>query len=852
MKKDLKIMTDRSIWENAQKGEINHHSDSFDLNEKNFNHYLHVYAKVFGLVQPEFNFDINGKSIMEIGPGVFSAMLYCKNINKPCYVVEPLQMPANVIEQYADKPITFLNGTVEELDLPSVDEVWVFNVMQHIWQPDVFVEKLKRAAKKIVFFEPINTPKDQMHIQTYGIDSFKEFFGDDTVKLYQGGSIPNFHTADCAYGIWDYTKEKTLPKNISIVGIGKLGLCFALSLEKNGFNVMGVDIVKEYVDKINSKEYTTTEPDVDNYLFNSKRFRATTDLEAATKHSDILFVVVATPSLPDGGYDHSQVDAVVEKLISYGKQENEKHLVITCTVMPGYCDSIQSKLESFGWSVSYNPEFIAQGTVIQNQENPDMVLIGEANSLVGDLLENIYKKMCRNSPKFNRMSRLSAEITKIALNCFLVTKIAFANMVGDAAVSSGGEFQKILEAIGSDKRIGNKFLGYGYGFGGPCLPRDARAFAKFASDFNCYSDIPIAADVSNKKHLDKQVEMFVKANEKTTPVVFDTITYKKESELLVESQQLEFAKRLAEAGYTVTVFERDNIISELKAKYKDLFLYEKKKSDTRKKVISFSVFGASPIYTIGAIENARLAKKHYPDWECRFYLDQIASKEIKQQLLDLDCVVVEKERHASYDGLFWRFEPSEDPKVDVWISRDADSRLSAREAKAVEEWLSSGKTFHIMRDSHNHDLYQIMAGMFGVRNDLLRKNRTSINFQHNGFCHVRDSDQLVLNNIWHYAEHDHFCHDHWANSSVNDDVKLTTMNGRDPYMIYQGQGTINHVSSRRKNYPNQFSERSINKGFPETERPEFGLYIGQRIHENNTPIWNEEVQWEYELRGIQW
>ncbi|MDP1881197.1 MAG: hypothetical protein Q8K60_09695, partial [Parachlamydiaceae bacterium] len=196
--------------------------------------------------------------------------------------------------------------------------------------------------------------------------------------------------------------------------------------------------------------------------------------------NDIIFIIVSTPSLPDGKYDHSQVDSVIDKLIQLGRQDKIKDLVICCTTMPEYCDSVQRKLDNYNYRVSYNPEFIAQGTIIYNQQYPDMVLIGEADTKAGEILVNIYSNLVRNKPHYARLSRTEAEICKIALNCFLTTKISYANMVGDVLLKSGFNPEDVLNAIGSDSRVGNKYLKWGYGFGGPCFPRDNRAFAIYA------------------------------------------------------------------------------------------------------------------------------------------------------------------------------------------------------------------------------------------------------------------------------------------------------------------------------------------------------------------------------------
>ena len=115
-------------------------------------------------------------------------------------------------------------------------------------------------------------------------------------------------------------------KKISVIGIGRLGLCFSLSLEKSGYDVTGVDINQDYVNKINDKCLKSDEHNVENYLNNCTNFIATTSLKDALHFSDILFTVVATPSLNNGRYDHSQIDSLVENLISFGKQKNTKNL----------------------------------------------------------------------------------------------------------------------------------------------------------------------------------------------------------------------------------------------------------------------------------------------------------------------------------------------------------------------------------------------------------------------------------------------------------------------------------------------------------------------------------------------
>ena len=376
-------------------------------------------------------------------------------------------------------------------------------------------------------------------------------------------------------------------KKISVIGVGKLGLCFSLGLEKVGYSVLGVDVSREYVDKLNQKSISSFEPFVEKYLKESTNFEATTDMSNAVKYSDVIFVVVATPSLENGRYDHTQVDEVVSNLKVFGKQKNTKELIICCTTMPTYCDEISKFLKDYNYNVSYNPEFIAQGSIMKDQSNPDMILIGEASAKSGDIIQEIHQNLAKNEPKYHRMTRTEAEITKLSLNCFLTTKIAYTNMIGDIVKSIGGRPEVVLEAIGSDSRIGNKYLRYGFGYGGPCFPRDNRALALFADDLDMPADISLATDRLNKKHLNFQVKSFTENYDKEEPIffdgagtniggemVFEGITYKRGTTIIEESQQLLFAAQLAKFGYDVIIIDYEETILQVQEIYEDLFHYE--------------------------------------------------------------------------------------------------------------------------------------------------------------------------------------------------------------------------------------------------------------------------------------
>lgn len=354
---------------------------------------------------------------------------------------------------------------------------------------------------------------------------------------------------------------------ISIIGVGRLGICMSLCFASKNNKVIAIDNNKNYIDSLNNNTFRSYEKSVNEMLNKYKdNITFTTDISKAL-NTDIIFIVVPTPTLDNDEYDHSIIDNIIIELISYGKLDKVQNIVISSTTMPEYCEKIYNKLKDYNYNLCYNPEFIAQGNIISDMLNPDIILIGECNenSICGNKIIDVYSKMVNNKPEIHRMSLTEAEIVKISINCFITTKIAFANMIGDSLISKGYNPERGLKAIGSDKRIGERNLKWGYGYGGPCFPRDNRALGKFLLNNNLYSNICKATDESNKLHLDEQVKQFEKTNSDMNKIIeINEITYKKNTEILEESQQLKFALKLIDKGYKVKIVENEAIIDKLK------------------------------------------------------------------------------------------------------------------------------------------------------------------------------------------------------------------------------------------------------------------------------------------------
>lgn len=357
--------------------------------------------------------------------------------------------------------------------------------------------------------------------------------------------------------------------NISVIGIGKLGLGFALLLEKYGNNVLGVDIFEKYISDLNDKSITFLEPGYNDLLQNSKNFRATSDLQEALDFSDTIFIIVQTPN---GGndkfYDHTILSNILSKINKLGPKN--KDIIIGCTIMPGYIDQIAKTLlpDCF---ISYNPEFVAQGEIVHGFENSDIILVGTNNENLKPKIEKIYT--FNKYQNFCFMKPIEAEIVKISLNGFITTKISFANMVSDLCDQIGADKHIVLKSIGNDSRIGNKYFKPGNSFGGPCFPRDTRALKQLMDSYSINSDILSATTMYNEVHIDFQVEQLLKENKEV--YIFENVCYKENTiiPLIEESAKLKIAKKIRMAGKRVIIKDKTCILEEVKKEFGNIFEY---------------------------------------------------------------------------------------------------------------------------------------------------------------------------------------------------------------------------------------------------------------------------------------
>ena len=369
---------------------------------------------------------------------------------------------------------------------------------------------------------------------------------------------------------------------ISVIGLGKLGCPMLAIFADKGYETIGVDLNSKIVDYINQGIAPFKEANLQNLINKNKgKIKATTDLRKAILSTDICFIIVPTPSGEDFYFKNNFILSAVKSIGEVLRQKSGYfNVVITSTVMPGSTGSvIKDALEySSGRKIGpklglcYNPEFIALGTVVRDMLNPDMLLIGESDAKAGDMLEEIYSNTVESNPVCHRMNWINAELCKIAVNTFVTTKISYANMIADMCDHlEEADCNVVTEAVGADSRIGNKYLKGGLGYGGPCFPRDNKAFSALGKNLGVRIDLAEATDSINDYQTKRLMKIITSKVPTGSVISILGISYKPNTPVFDESQGMALAKELIKANYIVKlsdpqVFQnlnaKDNLMSQ--------------------------------------------------------------------------------------------------------------------------------------------------------------------------------------------------------------------------------------------------------------------------------------------------
>jgi UDPglucose 6-dehydrogenase len=352
----------------------------------------------------------------------------------------------------------------------------------------------------------------------------------------------------------------------SVVGLGKLGASMAAAIASHGLDVVGVDVNRHAVDLLNNGKPPIQETDLEQVIQqNLTHLRATSDYADAVLNSDVTFVVVPTPSDERGAFSISYAEEAFHEVGRALARKNDYHLVVlTSTVLPGatryglipVIEQASGKVCGRDFGVCYSPEFIALGTVIRDFLNPDFTLIGEFDARAGETLQQCYAPIFENNPPVRRMSLENAELTKIALNAFVTTKITFANMLASLCERiPGGDVDAVSNALGLDHRIGRSYLAGGMGFGGPCFPRDNVALGFVARELDTVDTLPGITHSLNEARPDALIERLQPFIRPGVGVSVFGLSYKPLSHVIEQSHSVKIIRRLLSLGARVTAYD---------------------------------------------------------------------------------------------------------------------------------------------------------------------------------------------------------------------------------------------------------------------------------------------------------
>lgn len=354
---------------------------------------------------------------------------------------------------------------------------------------------------------------------------------------------------------------------ISIIGLGKLGASMVAGMASRGLEVIGVDVNRRSVDALNAGQAPVQETDLDTYITaNRERIRATMSHTEAVQQSDISFIIVPTPSDERGAFSLQYAAYAFKTLGEALKQKDGYHVfVLTSTVLPGstrhgllpILEEASGKKCGVDFGMCYSPEFIALGSVIRDFLNPDFYLVGEFDKRSGDMLEAVNNIVSANKAPCKRMTIENAEVAKISVNSFVTMKISFANLLAELCEQvPGGDVDIVSDAIGMDKRIGRRYLTGGFGFGGPCFPRDNVALAFTCRSLGIESGLLEANDDYNRSLSPRFVEKLKPYLPKPgCTVAVLGLAYKPLSHVIEESAGIYLARSLSDAGYRVLGYD---------------------------------------------------------------------------------------------------------------------------------------------------------------------------------------------------------------------------------------------------------------------------------------------------------
>ncbi len=349
--------------------------------------------------------------------------------------------------------------------------------------------------------------------------------------------------------------------NITVIGTGYVGLVSGVCFSEFGFNVICVDNNKQKIESLKKGQVPIYEPGLDDLMkknIDANRLKFSYDTKESVKNADIVFIAVGTPSKADGNADLSYIYSVVEELASC----INKHaiLVIKSTVPVGTTKTIKQFLldKNVDIDVAFNPEFLKEGAAIDDFMHPDRVILGIENKKAKKILSQVYRPLYVFNVPIVFTNLETAELSKYASNAFLAMKVTFINEISNLCEVCGADVNEVALAMGLDKRIGDKFLQAGPGYGGSCFPKDTNALKSFAKEFGV--NMPLVEETirSNNNRRNKMVSKIINAcggSVKNKKLSILGVTFKANTDDMRDSPSIEIIHSLKADGAKITIYD---------------------------------------------------------------------------------------------------------------------------------------------------------------------------------------------------------------------------------------------------------------------------------------------------------
>ena len=354
--------------------------------------------------------------------------------------------------------------------------------------------------------------------------------------------------------------------NIAVVGTGYVGLVTCTCLAETGNHVICVDINQEKVKKMQNGEVPIYEPHLD-VLFERNikqgRLTFTTNLAEAIENAKIIFLALPTPPGEDGSADLSYILGVADDL---GKIIKDYKVIVDKSTVPvGTAEKVRvavAKNAKVDFDIVSNPEFLREGFAVDDFLKPDRVVIGTSTERARKTMEELYKPYVRQGNPILFMDEKSAELTKYAANAFLATKITFMNEIANLCERLGADVDAVRIGIGSDDRIGKRFLFPGIGYGGSCFPKDVQALAKSAAEVNYdFKILDSVMDINEKQKtiIVPKIRDYFKGNLKGKKIAIWGLAFKPDTDDIREAPALYIIDELVKEGVIISAYDPEAI-----------------------------------------------------------------------------------------------------------------------------------------------------------------------------------------------------------------------------------------------------------------------------------------------------